>query len=134
MHAVFNTTDEKLHKQIKSPIAPFFSMTSTTSFEVLVEDVLKCLVKQFDQRFAGNHQVFDLGQWLQFFAFDVMGTMTFSKRYGFLDEGRDVDGMLGTIVAFMRVGPPVSDLLADVVCSTDTILSDRCSDDTNTLA
>jgi hypothetical protein len=125
LHAVFNTTDEKLHKQIKSPIAPFFSMTSTTSFEVLVEDVLKCLVKQFDQRFVGNCQVFDLGQWLQFFAFDVMGTLTFSKRYGFLDQGRDVEGMLGTIVAFMRVGAPVSDFLADVVRSTDTILTDR---------
>ena len=54
-----------------------------------------------------------------------MGTLTFSKRYGFLDQGRDVEGMLGTIAAFMRVGAPVSDLLADVVRSTDTILTDR---------
>ena len=124
MHAVFNTTDEQLHKKIKSPIAPFFSMTSTTSFEILVDDVLECLVEQLDRRFSTNCQVFDLGQWLQFFAFDVMGTLTFSKRYGFLDQGKDVEGMLDTIVAFMRVGAPVSDLLADVLRSSDAIIND----------
>ena len=55
-----------------------------------------------DQRFARSMEVFDLGEWLQFFAFDVMGTMTFSKRYGFLDQGKDVGGMLGTIFKFMQ--------------------------------
>jgi hypothetical protein len=104
---VFNTTDEKLHKQIKNPIAPIFSVSSTATFEGLVDDVLTCLVTQFDQRFIENGEVFDLGQWLQFFAFDVMGTMTFSKRYGFLDTGRDVGDMLGTIVDYMRSGAPV---------------------------
>lgn len=37
-----------------------------------------------------------------------MGTLTFSKRYGFLDTGGDVKGMLSTIVEFMRTGAPVS--------------------------
>lgn len=102
LHAVFSTTDEKLHKQIKNPIAPLFSVTNMTSFEDLVDDTLQCLLEKFDERFAETDEIFDLGQWLQFFAFDVMGNMTFSKRYGFLDNGRDVEGMLSTIVAYMR--------------------------------
>jgi hypothetical protein len=72
-----------------------------------VDEVLECIRSRFDQRFVGTGQIFDMGQWLQFFAFDVMGTMTFSKRYGFLDEGRDVGDMLGTIVDFMRTAAPV---------------------------
>lgn len=107
LHAVFNVTDEKLHKQLKSPIAPIFSSASATSFESLVDDVLQCLLNQLDTRFATNGEVLDLGKWVQFFAFDVMGTMTFSKRYGFLDHGRDVGGMLSTIVDFMRSAAPV---------------------------
>ncbi|KAI4264753.1 MAG: hypothetical protein L6R42_000163 [Xanthoria sp. 1 TBL-2021] len=83
-------------------------MTNTTSFEGLIDDVLKCLMEQFDQRFAARGEIFDLGQWLQFFAFDVMGTMTFSKRYGFLDTGTDVNGMLATIVDFMRAAAPMT--------------------------
>ncbi|KAL9602711.1 MAG: hypothetical protein Q9219_001701 [cf. Caloplaca sp. 3 TL-2023] len=108
LHAVFNTTDEKLHKELKSPIAPMFSMTQISTFEGLVDDVLKCITEQFDKRYATNGQIFDLGQWLQFFAFDVMGTMTFSKRYGFLDTGRDVNGMLQSIVDFMRAAAPMT--------------------------
>ncbi|KAL8838459.1 MAG: hypothetical protein Q9170_002134 [Blastenia crenularia] len=61
LHAVFNTTDEKLHKEIKSPIAPMFSMTNTTSFEPLVHDVLKCIMDQWDRRFAAKGVIFDLG-------------------------------------------------------------------------
>lgn len=30
-------------------------------------------------------------------AFDVMGEITFSKRLGFLDEAKDVDGIMGSI-------------------------------------
>ncbi|CZT12180.1 related to cytochrome P450 CYP4/CYP19/CYP26 subfamilies [Rhynchosporium agropyri] len=106
LQAVFNITDEKLHKKLKSPIAPIFSSASATSFEHLVDDTLQCLLKQLDTRFAVNREVLDLGKWVQFFAFDVMGTMTFSKRYGFLDNGRDTGGMLGSIVAFMRNAAP----------------------------
>lgn len=81
LYAVLNTTDEKLHKQVKGPIAPIFSMTSTTSFEGLINDVLKCLVDKFDRNFAVNGEIF---------AFDVMRTLAFSKRYEYLDTGTDI--------------------------------------------
>lgn len=108
LHAVFNTTEESILKQIKPPIAPLFSLTSATTLEPLVDTVLECIHTNFDERFASTEQVFDMGHWLQYFAFDVMGSITFSKRYGFLDQGRDVNGMLGTIVDFMRAAAPVS--------------------------
>lgn len=98
LHAVFNTTDEHIFKQIKNPIALIFGITITATFEPLVEEVSQCIRDRFDERFAITEQVFDMGQWLHFFAFDVMGTTRFSKRYGFLDEGKDVGGMLRTIV------------------------------------
>jgi len=72
LQAVFNTQDETLHKLIKNPIAPIFSVSSVTTFEPLVDDVLQCLSKNLDERFAEHGEIFDLGEWLQFFAFDVM--------------------------------------------------------------
>ncbi|KAK6079051.1 cytochrome p450 [Seiridium cupressi] len=105
--AVFNSQDEKLHKQIKSPIAPLFSLSSASKLEDLIDNVLAVLKRELDSRFAGTGKVFDLGDWCQYFAFDVMGTMTFSKRYGFVDEGRDVSGMLDAIQKFMRTVAPI---------------------------
>ncbi|KAJ5908872.1 Cytochrome P450 E-class group I [Penicillium taxi] len=38
-----------------------------------------------------------MGVWLQYYAFDVIGEINFFKKLGFLEEGRDIDGMIQTI-------------------------------------
>lgn len=108
MPAVFNTQDEDMHKHLRCPIAPLYSMTNVVKFEPLVDQTLAVLLKQLDDRFLSNNMPFDLGDWLQYFAFDSMGTLTFSRRYGFLERGRDVHGILGEIWAFMKRVAPVS--------------------------
>jgi hypothetical protein len=105
--AVFNTRDEALHKQIKSPIAPLFSMSNVVPLEIFVNKTLEVMFTQLDARFVSSGKVFDLADWLQYFAFDVMGTLTFSKRYGFLEKGQDVNGMLATIWTYMKTAAPV---------------------------
>ncbi|KAH0593197.1 hypothetical protein MHUMG1_08919 [Metarhizium humberi] len=99
--AVFNTQDEDLHKRLRSPIAPLYSMTNVLKFEPLVDETLRLLLKQLDDRHLGGSS-FNLGNWLQYFAFDSMGTLTFSRRYGFLVQGRDVHGILEEIWTFMK--------------------------------
>ena len=106
--AVFNTRDETLHKQLKTPIAPIFSLSNTITFEVFADQVLRVLFHQLDERYVAPNKTFDLGNWLQYFAFDVMGTLTFSKRYGFLENGSDVNGMLQTIAEYFARVAPVS--------------------------
>ena len=96
-----------MHKRLKTPIAPLFTPANLPSLEGRMDDVLECLQDKLDTKFINNSEVFNLGQWLQYFAFDVMGTLTFSKRYGFLETGKDVGRMLGTIVDFMRSSAPV---------------------------
>jgi cytochrome P450 len=105
---VFNTRDEAMHTRLKKPIAPLFSMSNILRLEKQVDEVLDILLQQFDQRFAGRGVVFDLGLWLQFFAFEVMGTMTFSHRYGFLEKGSDRLGLLESIWEFLKTAAPVS--------------------------
>ena len=87
-----------------------FSLSSTVTYEVFIDQVLRVLFEQLDRRFVSSQEIFDLGNWLQYFAFDVMGTLTFSKRYGFLEEGRDVNNMLGTIWDFMREAAPFTQI------------------------
>lgn len=78
-----------------------------SKLEGLIDDVLLMLQRQLDSRFASTGETFDLGDWCQYFAFEVMGTMTFSKGYGFIEEGRDVGGMLNAIQSFMKTVAPV---------------------------
>ena len=48
-------------------------------------------------QFADGRKECDLGEWLHFFAFDVLGEVAFSKNFGFLDAGYDVDDAIKTI-------------------------------------
>ncbi|KAF2204386.1 putative cytochrome P450 oxidoreductase [Delitschia confertaspora ATCC 74209] len=108
--AVFNTRDEKLHKQIKNPIAPLFSLSNVITYEPFVDKVLAVMFEQINARCVKPKEYVDFGLWLQFFAFDVMGTLTFSKRYGFLETGKDVDGMLATIWTYMTTAAPMTQI------------------------
>ncbi|KAL4976234.1 cytochrome P450 [Aspergillus desertorum] len=108
--AVFSSRDEEVHKGLRGPIAPLYSMSRVLPLEVFVDRTMDVLVRQLDERFAGAGEIFDLASWLQFFAFDVMGTLTFSKRYGFLEKGTDVHGMLDTIWRFLKDSAPFTQI------------------------
>lgn len=109
LQVVFNTQDEDLHKVIKTPIAPLFSVTSSLSFEPLIDGVLEVVNEKLDLQFAQTGKTIDLGDYCQFYAFDVMGMMTFSKRHGFLDHGKDINNMIGALHNFMKTVAPVSE-------------------------
>lgn len=106
--AIFTTQDEQQHKTLKTPVASLYSLSNATTFEPFIDEVLGVMFKQLDQRFVKTQATFDLSDWLQYFAFDVMGTMTFSKRYGFLESGTDENGLLRAIWDFMLTIGPVS--------------------------
>ncbi|KAL2847838.1 cytochrome P450 [Aspergillus pseudoustus] len=104
--AIFTTQDEDQHKQLKSPIAHIYSTSNVATLEPFVDAMLQLLTVELDKRFTGTNQVFDLGDWLQYFAFETMGTMTFSRQYGLLRTGSDANGMLQAIWEFMlRIAP-----------------------------
>ena len=51
----------------------------------------------FGQRlsdFAASGKIIDMGHWFQCYAFDVIGEISYSQRFGFLDRGEDISGLL----------------------------------------
>ncbi|KAI1772662.1 cytochrome P450 [Hypoxylon cercidicola] len=94
---IFATQDESVHRMLKRPIAGVYSMSNLVSFEPLVDRTIDVFCQELDRRFVLTGETCDLGAWLQYFAFDVVGEITFSKRLGFLEEGRDVEGIMESI-------------------------------------
>ncbi|KAG6359545.1 hypothetical protein INS49_013066 [Diaporthe citri] len=94
---IFATQDEMLHRMLKRPIAAVYSMSNLVSFEPLVDRTIDVFRQELDRRFVLQGNACDLDAWLQYFAFDVVGEITFSKRLGFLEEGRDVEGIMASI-------------------------------------
>lgn len=81
---------------MKRPIANIYSMSNVVEFEPYVDTTIEFFLKRVDEVQARKGGV-DLGTWLQWFAFDVMGELTFSKRLGFLDRAEDIEGIMASI-------------------------------------
>ncbi|KAI9688878.1 MAG: hypothetical protein M1822_001235 [Bathelium mastoideum] len=94
---LFATQNEDMHRMLKKPIASIYSMTNLVSFEPFVNSTIKCFFSKLDKRFVSTDTACDWSTWLQYFAFDVVGEITFSTRLGFLEAGKDVDGIMGDI-------------------------------------
>lgn len=107
MPGLFNTQDENLHRVLKKPIASIYSMSNLVSFEPYVDTTMSVFFKELDTRFAETGEVCDLGVWLQRFAFDVIGEITFSRRLGFLEGAQDVDGIMQSIWHHFEKAAPV---------------------------
>jgi len=93
-HNLFSTRDPAFHREQKRLIAAAYSMSNLLQAEDRVDSCTQLFMARLAER-AGKPM--DLGAWLQYYAFDVVGEFTFAKKLGFLEQGEDVDGMMKAI-------------------------------------
>jgi len=93
---LFSTRDEQYHREQKRPIANAYSMTSLHTKEDAVDSCSVLFMHKLGE-FADAKKPVDLGAWLQYYAFDVVGEFSFARKLGFLEKGTDVDGMMEAI-------------------------------------
>ncbi|KAJ5121320.1 cytochrome P450 family protein [Penicillium bovifimosum] len=84
---LFAERDEGIHGTQRRLVNNIYSMTSLKEFEPGVEKILESFMQCMSRH--GSDAVINLGKWLQLFAFDVIGQITFSKTFGFLENGTD---------------------------------------------
>jgi hypothetical protein len=77
-------------------------MSNLVEFEPYVDSTIRVLIRQLEEARPDQDQGVDLGKWLQWFALDVMGEITFSRRLGFLDEAKDVDGITQKVLSLFK--------------------------------
>jgi hypothetical protein len=92
-------TDESQHAKSKRLIAHAYSLSTLVEYEELVDRTTDVFLKTLEDRFATGAETLDLGRYLQFFAFDVIGELTFSRRLGFIEQGIDVNNIIDAIGA-----------------------------------
>lgn len=56
------------------------------------------------EEYAKNGKVIDLGEWLQWYAFDTIGAITFHRKFGFMEERRDVSSIIANLENGLHYG------------------------------
>lgn len=106
--SLFSTTDEDFHAKYRRCVNNAFAMSSLVNYEPLVSSTLTYFLDRTEQLFANPGASCNFSQWLQYFAFDVIGELTWSKRLGFVEGNKDVDGIIGFLGQFLDYAAPVS--------------------------
>ncbi|KAL8696706.1 MAG: hypothetical protein Q9201_007523 [Fulgogasparrea decipioides] len=120
---LFSTTDEHYHAQLRRSVNNAFSMSALVQYEPSVDDTTAKFLDQTETLFSSRHAVCDFTQWLQWYAFDVIGEITYSKRHGFIDRVEDVDGMVSYLGRNFSYVAPVGQIPSlDVVLLKNPIL------------
>jgi hypothetical protein len=71
-------------------------MSSLINYESYVDECADLFSLRL-QEVASAGTFADMGHWLQCYAFDVIGLITYSKRLGFLDSGEDISGVIAAL-------------------------------------
>lgn len=78
-----------------------YSMSSLVHYESYVDTCVDIFVQRLSEMAQSSMPV-NMGHWFQCYAFDVIGMITFAKRFGFLDGGEDVGGVIGALEEFLQ--------------------------------
>ncbi len=94
---IFTETREDVHATKKRVANVPYGMAAMQQLSPFINDTIELLMRKIGAHVDGGGGVFDLGAYLHYFAFDVLGEVAFSRGFGFLEEGRDVDDAIKTI-------------------------------------
>lgn len=94
---LFTTRSEQYHAHLKRSSVTAYSMTSLADLEPYVQPVIDLFLQRISEVGKDGVEPFDIGTWVQYFAFDALGEINFSEQLGFLKTGTDVGKSIGTI-------------------------------------
>jgi len=107
LQSLFSTKDEHYHAKYRRCVNNAFAMSSLVSYEPLVDRTTDAFIEQTERRYASTGLRCNFSRWLQFFAFDVIGELTWSKRLGFVERDEDVEGIVKFVGDFLAYAGPI---------------------------
>lgn len=91
------------HANTRKRFQNLYSMTSLVSYETFVDECADIFAKRLQEiTDTDTEEAANMGHWFQCYAFDVIACITYGHRFGFLDDGHDIRGMIGDIHAILR--------------------------------
>ena len=100
---IFSTRDPQGHRNLKRKVAIAYTLSNLLQSEEAIDSCSTMFMSCLSE-FASRQESVDLGAWLQYYAFDVVGELNFASKLGFLEQGMDVDGMMKAIEVMLAYG------------------------------
>ncbi|UPX16733.1 uncharacterized protein EKO05_0007120 [Ascochyta rabiei] len=109
---IFSCKSDKKHGQRRKIVSNIYSMSNVAKSEQYIDSCSNLLVERLEQ-FATSGKACDLGEWLHWYTFDIIGELFYGRAFGFIDEGKDQNNWIKSLdkmipfVCLMGVAPPL---------------------------
>ncbi|KAI6783989.1 uncharacterized protein J7T54_004535 [Emericellopsis cladophorae] len=84
------------NKYLKTDFYHNNSTKIVLTVEPLVDKVIDQLLEHLEERFVKTAKTCDLGEWIAFCTWDMVGAASFSEDFGYMAQGKDHDGTIST--------------------------------------
>ncbi|KIW04443.1 uncharacterized protein PV09_04709 [Verruconis gallopava] len=85
--------DPKRHIQKQRNVAPGYAFSNVIQSEPYIDNLIRKMEENFD-KYTKEGKPIEFDHWFNYFGFDVLGEVTFSKAFGFLEQARDIGGAI----------------------------------------
>lgn len=86
-------TDPKRRVERARNVAAAYTLSHIIKSEPFIDQSIELLEKRLDEFGEANKPV-EFDEWFNYLAFDIIGDVTFSSRFGFLEGGKDIGGSI----------------------------------------
>lgn len=108
VQSLFNTLDNDFHARLRRMTNSAYTMTTLVGYEPLVDSTTTVFLEATRKLYCeDSERECEFSEWLRFYAFDVIGELTFSRRFGFIEQGIDVGGISKSLASFLDYAAPV---------------------------
>lgn len=99
--SLFNSRDPHHHSELRRKISPVYSLSALKAYEPYMDQCTELYRALLSSR-ADSGQAIDFHHFNQSYAYDLVGLITWSSRFGFLDNGEDIHGFMAELDAEQR--------------------------------
>ncbi|KAE8421602.1 cytochrome P450 [Aspergillus pseudocaelatus] len=93
---IFTVRDNEDHKDRRRKVASLYTMSAMVAYEDAVDRMTTLCIKKMNE-LAANRKLISIPKFMQFYAFDVIGEITFDQNFGMMENMGDTQGIIKEI-------------------------------------
>ncbi|PIG79988.1 hypothetical protein AARAC_005163 [Aspergillus arachidicola] len=107
IYNLFSTRSEAFHARLRGSVNHAFALSTLLDHEPLVDSCTSYFLRRTQELFVDTGRACLFSEWIQFFAFDVIGEIPWSERLGFVKGNKDISDIIATVDSFQNYGTVV---------------------------
>ncbi|KAL8959441.1 MAG: hypothetical protein Q9183_005634, partial [Haloplaca sp. 2 TL-2023] len=106
--AAFATQDNQQHLERRRQVNEFYTTKAINSLAYRIDHVTRIFLGKLAQKATLEaDSPLDICQSIRFYAYDALANLTFGQAFAYVENDRDVNGLIESVAGFLRYGMTV---------------------------